>query len=265
MLEDMKKINRILAYGCSYTAGDEIMDHIKMGISFEECNRIKQRYQVDYGQGYDIAKFRIEFNILRDNPLHIRNSWAAILAKQLQVSFENRAVNGSGLDEHYFTIYNDYISGKIKDTDLVLVGLTSIDRIIDFRLDRPMPHNISLISGLIPKDEGSRLLVELRNDDFLVFYYFKTIHLLHCLSSKINLMMQPMRKMWTMPYINNLDIPYTKQYANSVWNECKESILSELYLDDNIPLCGFGHPSLDSHILLAEQLEKSVRDKFELF
>ena len=46
MLEDMKKINRILAYGCSYTAGDEIMDHIKMGISFEECNRIKQRYQV---------------------------------------------------------------------------------------------------------------------------------------------------------------------------------------------------------------------------
>ena len=74
-----------------------------------------------------------------------------------------------------------------------------------------------------------------------------------------------MRKMWTMPYINNLEIPYTKQYANSIWDECKESILSELYLDDTIPLCGFSHPSLDSHILLAEQLEKPVRDKFELF
>ena len=61
MLEGMKKINRILAYGCSYTAGDEIMDHIKMGISFEECNQIKQRYQVDYGQGYDIAGFRKDF------------------------------------------------------------------------------------------------------------------------------------------------------------------------------------------------------------
>lgn len=260
----MKKINRILAYGCSYTAGDEIMDHITMGVSFEECNRIKKTYRTNVGRGHDIKTFREDFNILKDNPLQIWDSWASMLAKKLSVSFENRAVNGSSLDEHYFKIYNDYISGKIKETDLVLVGLTSMDRMIDFRATRPMPHNNSLVSSLIPNDEGSRLLVELRNDDFLVFHYFKNIHLLHYLGSKINLMMQPMRKIWTMPFINNLDVPYTRQYANSVWNECTENILSELYLDFTIPLCGFGHPPLESHILLADQLEKLVSDKFQL-
>lgn len=260
-VNSMSRINRILAYGCSYTAGDEIMDHVKIGVTFEECNQIKQRYSTTYGQGYDIAAFRTEFNLSRDYPLHRNNSWAAILAKKLTVSFENRAVNGSGLDEHYFKIYNDYNNGQIKDTDLVLVGLTSIDRMIDFRSDRPMPHNYSLISSLIPNDDGSRLLLELQNDDFLVFHYFKTIHLLHYLGSKINLIMQPMKKLWPVHNITNLDAPYTEQYANTVWKECSTSILSELYLEDVTPPCGFGHPALESHILLAEKLAGLVRDK----
>ena len=43
-MNHMKKINRIVAYGCSYTVGDEIMDHDVLGMTFEECNDIKQKY-----------------------------------------------------------------------------------------------------------------------------------------------------------------------------------------------------------------------------
>lgn len=261
----MNKINRIVAYGCSYTAGDELMDHVKMGMTFDECNQIKQRYANNtVTQGYDIAAFRKDFELPREYPLHRNSSWAAILARQLNISFENRAINGSGLDEHYFKIYNDYTIGQIKDTDLVLIGLTTADRTIDFRPNRLMPHNISFISGMIPNKDSSKLLLELWNDDFLVFHYFRTIHLLHFLSLKINLLMQPMRKTWTPSYIHTLDIPHTKHYVDSIWNECTSSILSELYLEDTTPLCGFGHPSVESHMLLAEQLEELVRNKFQL-
>ena len=130
-----KNINRIIAYGCSYTAGDEIMDHIALDISFEECNQLKREYlQKNEKSPNHTGKFKKYVNIAWNNPLHQKSSWAGQLANLMNLPFENRAINGSGLDEQYFRIYNDYTQGLILDTDLVLVGLTSMNRMIDFRL-----------------------------------------------------------------------------------------------------------------------------------
>jgi hypothetical protein len=264
-VDRMNKINRIVAYGCSYTAGDELMDHVVMGVTFEKCNDIKQQYLDTYSRNCAISYFRKDFKKISHYQNAYRNrTWAAQLAKRLNINFENRAVNGSGPDEHYFRIYNDLVNGLINDSDLILVGLTSMDRIIDFRPIRAMPHNNTLISASIPEEEGSRLFIELFNDDFTVYNYCKNIHLLHCLSSKINLLMQPMRKWWTIDHIIRRDIPNTKEYAINVWNECKPSLLSNLYLEDIVPACGFGHPAIESHTLLAEQLEELVRNRFQL-
>jgi hypothetical protein len=260
-----KNFNRIIAYGCSYTAGDEIMDHIVMGVSFEECNQWKQDYLNNKTASLaHTTNFKKDFNIRWDDPLHRNSSWAAQLAKLLNVPFENRAMNGSGLDEQYLGIYMDYDQGRILDTDLVLVGLTSMNRMIDFRLKEKIT---TLISKNIPDDVGSKLYLDMYNDDYVVFHYFKTLELFNGLATKIQLMMQPMTNDMMLGQLDRLSIPHTRSFANTVWkNSIDNILLPEEYLQPLIVngvarKCAFGHPPLESHIELAEKLHKKFIDK----
>jgi hypothetical protein len=235
------------------------MDHVIMGVSFEECNRRKMNYLTNGLASAALnSKFRKDFNIKYDEPLHRNNSWAAQLAKLLDLKFENRAINGSGLDVHYFNIYNDYNQGLILEDDLVLVGLTSFDRIIDFRSKEKIA---TLLSHNIPDEVGSKLLLEIHNDDYLVFQYFKNLILLNSLNSKIQLKMQPMTVTVLNKYrIERLNISHTKQFAEHVWNDMIDNILlPEEFLKrpevDGVQVeCGFHHPPLESHIELANKI-----------
>jgi hypothetical protein len=246
-------INRILAYGCSYTAGDEIMDHVIMGVTLEECNRLKKEYIAK--ETATTLQFKNDFNIKWDEPLHRANSWAAQVAKLVNLPFENRAMNGSGLDEHYLKIYSDYEKGLILDSDLVLVGLTSMNRMIDFRSKRKIT---TLVSRLIPDDVGSKLLLDLYNDDYMAYHYFKTLSLLNGLSSKMKLLMQPMVNEMLFKQLNKLDLRHTRHYAHNIWRECQPNILSQYHLE-RLPECEFGHPALECHIKLAEKIYENVK------
>jgi hypothetical protein len=262
-----KNFNRIIAYGCSYTAGDEIMDHIVMGVSFEECNQTKLDYLNNRRSSIVpvyTSRFKEDFNIKWNDPLHRNSSWAAQLAKLLDIPFENRAMNGSGLDEQYLGIYMDYAQGQILDNDLVLVGLTSMNRTIDFRLKEKIT---TLVSKNIPDELGSKLFLDIYNDDFLVFQYFKTLNLLSNLSSDINLLIQPMVADMTPKQLDNLKLTHSRLFANNVWKNIIDNIiLPEECLQPPIvngvaKKCAFGHPPLESHIELAEKLHKKFIDK----
>jgi len=262
----MNNINRIIAYGCSYTAGDEIMDHVALGISFEECNQLKREYLLKNEKSPNhTSKFKKDFNIRWDDPLHRNSSWAGQLAKLMNVSFENRATNGSGLDEQYFKIHHDYAQGLILKDDLVLIGLTSMNRMIDFR-----SKTTTLISKNIPDDSGSRLLLDIYNDDYIVFHYFKTLDLFNGLRSKMRLLMQPMVD-HMLPYqLNRLNVPNTRIFAKDIWkNSISNILLPEDYLRSPIVngvknKCAFGHPTLESHTELAEKIYKQIElDKLD--
>ena len=258
-----KNFNRIIAYGCSYTAGDEIMDHVVMGITFEECNQRKTDYLNNKTASLaHTGNFKKDFNIQWNDPLHRNSSWAAQLAKLLNVPFENRAMNGSGLDEHYLRIYMDYDHGRILDSDLVLVGLTSMNRMIDFRSKEKIT---TLISKNIPDDVGSKLYLDMYNDDYVVFQYFKTLELFNGLATKIQLMMQPMTTEILLMQLDKLDIPHTRSFANTVWkNSIDNILLPEEYLQPLIVngvarKCTFGHPPVESHIELAKKIYKKIK------
>lgn len=244
------------------------MDHIILGMSFEECNLLKKetlnraRTKIDA-----ISSFRDKLDYTRSTSLNRNSSWAAQLARYLDVDFENRAVNGSGLDDQYLRIRSDIREGKITNCDLVLVGLTTMNRMPDFRPNRPMPHCNTLISQFIPDDKGSRLLLELYDDHVMVLQYFKTLKLLDELNSRITLLMQPMGvwplKKW-LDILEGIDqAGVIRSYANEIWLECEHSILSELFLDRTMPLCEFGHPSSKAHYKLAAELAEILADRFE--
>jgi hypothetical protein len=38
---------RLISFGCSFTAGYELIDHELLGISFDECNKIKRQWTAD--------------------------------------------------------------------------------------------------------------------------------------------------------------------------------------------------------------------------
>lgn len=258
-----KNINRIIAYGCSYTAGDEIMDHVVMGVSFEECNQWKLDYLKNRSRStHYTGKFKQDFNIAWNDPLHKKSSWAGQLANLMNLSFENRATNGSGLDEQYFRMYNDYTQGLILDTDLVVVGLTSMNRIIDFRSADKVT---TLISNDIPDDIGSKLLLDIYNDDYAVFHYFRTLNSFNSLRSKIRLLIQPMVNNMLPHELDQLNIPHTRSFAEDIWkNSMGNMVLPEEYLRPPIingiaKNCAFGHPPLESHIELAEKIYKQIK------
>jgi hypothetical protein len=241
----------------------EIMDHIVMGVTFEECNRQKLEYLTNGRTSAVLnSKFKKDFNIEWDDPLHRNNSWAGQLAKLLNLKFENRAMNGTGLDEQYLKIYNDYNQGLILEDDLVLIGLTSLDRMIDFRSKEKIT---TLMSRNIPNETSSKLLLDIANDDYLVFQYFKTLILLNSFNSKMQLKMQPM----TIPILDNclthLNNPHTKQFAKDVWNSIVDNVLlpGEFLKRPEVNgvqiECGFHHPPLESHTELAEKIYNQIK------
>ena len=255
-----KSFNRVIAYGCSLTAGDELMDHVFMNMSFEKCNSIKRQFILDSNKRIDAGfKFRRTYNIkTADKELNCNHSWAAYLAKHLNLPFENRAKSGSSIDQVYFTIYHDLLSSSISNTDLILVGLPPQYRIIDFR----NPQKVLSLSNLhLDKDNlEHKLLIDMFNDDSAFFHYFKTVELLCNL--KINIRIQPMIS--DMVPNSSYKINHTKDYINSVWNNSvKNMLLSEECLrprvvNGELKNCGFGHPPVESHILLAEKIYNQV-------
>jgi hypothetical protein len=262
----MRTIDRVVAYGCSWTAGSELMDHVHMGVSFDECNAIKKTY-ISSGKTHEnmhkfIEKYKINEPAIEE--LNRHSSWAGQLAGLLGKPIENRAVGGSSLDQSYFELYRDYHDGKILPTDLVLFGLTTAYRTIGFR-DRIVG---SLQLGYHFRDDNveDRSLLKLYDDNFLVFSYFKTLSILNSLKSKMNIRLQPVVK-GLNPFSHEFDFAtaHAKNYAQHIWNESQDALilpnehLQEYIVDGKPKRCGFMHEPVESHIELANKIYNQVK------
>ena len=262
-----RRIDRVVAYGCSWTAGSELMDHVHMGVSFDKCNTIKKTYIATGKTHENMHKFIKKYDI--GNPtlvdLNRRSSWAGQVASLLGKPLDNRAEGGSSLDQIYFTLYNDFIKGNILDTDLVLVGITTPYRVARFGY-----HGVGSVQLGYHFREGKeedKSLIELFNDDYLVYSYFKTLQLFGALKDKINIRLQPVIKELyphgTETFIFN--IKHTREYANTVWNSLQDVFLLEAeylrdYIVDGIPKrCGFLHQPIESHTELANKIYNQVK------
>jgi hypothetical protein len=262
----MRQVDRVVAYGCSWTAGSELMDHVHMGVSFEECNAIKKTYIAAGKTHENMHKFIDRYNINDPTNLALnqRSSWAGQLAGLLGKPIDNRAVGGSSLDQAYFELYRDYHEGKILPTDLVLVGLTTAYRIPRFR--------DSLIGssqlGYHFRDDKieDHSLIKLCNDDYLIFNYFKTLSILGSLKSKMNIRLQPVVRE-NNPFSEHFtfDLKLCRDYANHIWNELhgvfllSNEYLREYIVDGKPKRCGFMHESIESHTELANKIYNQVK------
>lgn len=107
-----------MAYGCSYTAGTELLDH-ELDPRADLIKRT-QGMAAWYQHRKQCAKNWTKLETQQKSLV-----WAAQLAKLLDLDFLNRSRAGTSLCHHLYQIEHDLAQGKINDRDLVMVGITN--------------------------------------------------------------------------------------------------------------------------------------------
>lgn len=145
------KPKRVIGYGCSFTAGEETIDHIVAGITDEEMDSIKINHgnvniNSKYNDLLNAAKKKWFFkNQILDKKVHQHNelklwtnylyslsnehSYVRYLADQYSVSWKNRAIAGGSNEQILYRLVNDIYDNLLVEGDLVICGLTSFSRI----------------------------------------------------------------------------------------------------------------------------------------
>jgi hypothetical protein len=128
IITDMKKFNRLVVYGCSYTTGAETVDEDW----YPGAEEIKAKYGIHYFYDLLTKKYK-DFNFHIYDTASKKNSWANQLADKLGVPCLNNAISGNSFHKMYWELEKDLNTGIIKDDDLIFVGITSPERLIDFK------------------------------------------------------------------------------------------------------------------------------------
>lgn len=247
---DIDSFDRIVAYGCSYTAGDELLDHEILGISFEECNKLKSlSNKEDPNSFYKKLTPSLITSIETTNS---KASWAGQLAKKLNKPFLNRAKGGSGIDEILVTIISDRTTDIILDRDLIVVGLTYPERMLHitdnqmFTLHLSHPHRW-------PSIDTHKASIELWNNSNTLLNYYKSLFILTKLG--LNIRLQPI----CHPALHDTNKKLHEQVLIPLNNEISDYMFSPTEtLNTNYPKrCGFGHVAVEAHIELADKIYKN--------
>jgi len=133
-------IKRIVAFGCSFTAGTEILDY-QLNPYFVDLKNKLDAYQWWEKLKEDIEQMEFQMELRKKE---LNHSWAAHLAIQLGVDFINFAEPGNSNEKMYWQIEQKLESGEITNDDLVLVGLTGAQRSMFFSSDHPFPVSFIL-------------------------------------------------------------------------------------------------------------------------
>jgi hypothetical protein len=120
----MTKFTRLVAYGCSYTQGDEILDETYIP-GAEDLKRTQGRnaFWIAFGKKYPELR-RASYNEL--NKLH---AWPQHLADKIGLPCVNCAYPGNSIHNIIYNIERDLANGNILDTDLVILGIPSSYRV----------------------------------------------------------------------------------------------------------------------------------------
>ena len=259
---DIKNYNRIVAFGCSWTAGDELQDHTILNLPFYKCQRMKIKYGFEEFHNLETQDGKRFGTLIEENKsLNLKSSWAGKLAKNLNLDFLNMAQGGTCLEETYLKIIK-FKKYNMCAGDLIVIGLTSPLRVLQWHKGKS--YKSCLINNLstgnsVPKDVLQWNLDHLWTTNNLALNYYKTIQNLIHLDKDIYF--QHMRPENDPMYYSYEDpLSFEIEYLSNTINEynrflAKDSFLTMKRRDMH---CGFGHHPVISHVELAETITKNI-------
>ena len=259
-------INRIVFYGCSYTAGSELADQeLLPNLSKEEIDKLKIKEQYKFYHRFDPEEFP---------KLEKPKSWARWFSDELNLPWINRAKGGSSMGQIIFSIEEDLANGIILDTDMIVVGITSPERICTFQKYGTRSYIMHDFDESWDKKFRNEFILNIASDDYILYNWYKDINYLDLLSERLNGRLYQQWVWATLPEIfkfNNNGVPFysLKDYVNKVVNE---SVSFKSIIDNNLSFSALtawrpenkevlGHPKLEIHQSFGRQLANSFRNK----
>jgi hypothetical protein len=175
----MNKINRIVAYGCSFTAGDELTD----STIHPDSDSIKKTQGLTYWK--EVHSHKLTKEMILENH---RLSWAGQVAEKLELPFTGKAAGGSSMMCSLLELERAIANNEITPTTLVLFGTTTKERTVYFSKKRPKPKSVLLnypefwpVTSL-----DQKTVLEIYNDGYLIYNHLMCLHRLIQLSEMLN-------------------------------------------------------------------------------
>lgn len=266
MIADFTDKTRMMFFGCSFTAGSELVDHELLGISFDECNKLKHEHTkkkrgIGEFQRYVIRTAKIDMKEYID--LGAVRAYGFKLCSKLGMEFKNYAVGGDSVENSLLSLYTAFCKGEIDPkTDVIFLGVTTPHRYMSFDergvlYSRVMSHENPMQSDYHYNDY--KILQ--------IFYHALEAFKNFCIVHDIQFIIQPIvHKKLLFPPINNHK---SNLFANlfdasvlgweylSVFDSIKNGVFSYEVTDKELVfgydpqkdgICGFGHPTEKAHI-----------------
>lgn len=260
-------IKRIVAFGCSFTAGTEILDD-QLNSYFVNLKRKLDAYRWWEQLKKDPEQMAL---LLEFRKQELNHAWPAHLASYLGVDFVSYAQPGNSNENMYWQIEQKLAAEEITDDDLVLVGLSEPERSLFFNADYADPVPFLLSNTRSYAHLLSENIIKWFTDDRIVWNYYRDIKSFESVKQRLN------GRLFVVPMaVINREIcpwPSTGQYGtysvgseqnalffNKILNQLFDS---ELFLSFEDCLYSFnnvqtklphGHLSEAAHISLAKLL-----------
>lgn len=259
---------RIVFYGCSFTVGSELSDlELFPNLTQAQIDKIKIK------EGYSF--YNAVDPVSRDT-LDNQKSWTRWFSDELGLPWENRASGGSSMGQIIFNIESDLITGRILDNDLVIVGITSPDRLCRFTKLGP---NSLILNNLDVRweDESFRnkFITYIASDGYILYNWYKDINYIDLLSNKLQgrlLQQFVWANMEEIFQFNTNSKPHymISEYMTKIVNR---NVKFDSIIDKDLSFTtlngwapenkhAFNHPKLKLHQAFGKQIAKTFKEKY---
>lgn len=265
------KIQRAFFYGCSNTAGTELVDADLLGISFQETNKIKNKHQknptVFYTDLYSRLQGEDKSSKYYDEMCK-QHSYAKHLCDLLKVEYFNFSEPGSSNKRILFNIMTHVTEGRFKKGDVVFVGVTSPLRDMLFDEDGNITNFLFGHKNSLNERQEHYESLLLMNTDYQIA--LNNIIILQAIESLLFRENIPCVLIETHPYcehsnekysdfeIKTLETHNLQQIYRYTINRINFAPVGSPYKYEG-ERCGFGHPTLEHHRMFANELYQYLR------
>jgi hypothetical protein len=191
----MSNIKRIVAFGCSYTAGEELL-YYQLGDLDEYRKNTAHNPRLFFQKLSKDSVAQETLKTIRSEQLKL--AWPAKLSAMLNVECVNFAEVGNSMDKILWQIEQKKLERFFQAGDVILVGATNPDRNVFFKDTGPLAFQLpSLYWGLdnslmgvddvgntdiVVNKEVDKHLVHWFNNDRIVWDYLKSLKSLQALN-----------------------------------------------------------------------------------
>lgn len=271
---------RIVSYGCSLTAGTELMDHAALDMTEEEYIQYLNNNKLDsIPKIYSHLIDNFPEKMIKMEEMNAQASWPNFICNHYNVPHLNRGFPGASITHTTFKILSDIHSNATNDSDLLLVGITSPNRWFQFLPDggdvcgifsHPWHHKLN-------RDYAESVEKHWANVYNIVYSYFKEIAFLSDLSDTLNGRIKLCYAFGTPSYFREqFSEELTDEKFKDFFEFCFGLVPNHNIIDEHNSICElamqffgesqhvFGHPKVRFHEKFANILIENLSTIYKI-